>query len=250
MPIIDILLHVRAYYENWISVCPLILDKYDEAIAQLEQTFFETGVLLRSKYSLGGKSMKLLIAEDNKASRLLLQTRLKKMGHEVIATQDGEEGWHAFVREQPRLVITDWMMPNMDGLQLSRKIRVGEQEQYVYIIMLTALAGKKNYLEGMNAGVDAFLNKPVDMDELTACLRVAERILALESEVKQLEGLLPICSYCKKIRDENNEWGSIEGYISKRTEARFSHGCCPSCYEQHVVPQLNQLKLDRMERSV
>jgi DNA-binding response OmpR family regulator len=194
--------------------------------------------------------MKIVIVEDDGVSRLVLETKLKKLGHEVIATRNGEEGWQAFVQEQPLLVITDWMMPELDGLQLSRKIRAGGQKKYTYIIMLTALAGKKNYLEGMNAGVDDFLNKPVDMDELTARLRVAERILALESEVKQLEGLLPICAYCKKIRDNNNEWEAIEGYISKRTEAQFSHGFCPTCYEQHVAPQLEQLKLDMMAGSI
>ena len=188
--------------------------------------------------------MKVLIVEDDNVSRLVLLTKLKKFGHEVIATQDGEEGWQAFVQEQPRLVITDWMMPKLDGLELCRKIRLHDQDKYSYIIMLTALSGRKNYFEGMDAGADDFLIKPVDLEELTARLRVAERILALHTEVRQLKGLLPICAYCKKIRDEENKWQAIEGYIGKRTEAKFSHGYCPTCYEQFVKPQLEQLRID------
>jgi len=129
----------------------------------------------------------------------------------------------AFLAERPQLIITDWMMPKVDGLDLCRMIRSHVQEKYAYVIFLTALTGKKYYYEGMEAGADDFLNKPVDMDELTARLRVAERILSLHTEVAQLEGLLPICSYCKKIRDEKDTWQPIEGYISTRTEATFSH---------------------------
>jgi phosphoserine phosphatase RsbU/P len=183
--------------------------------------------------------MKILVAEDDRISRLVLTTKLKKMGHEVLDREDGVLAWDTFLADQPQLVITDWMMPNLDGLELCRKIRHHHQEKYAYIIMLTALTGKKNFLKGMDAGADDFLNKPVDMEELAACLRVAERMLALQSEVKQLQGLLPICAYCKKIRDESNAWQPIEGYIRMRSEATFSHGYCPECYEKIVKPQFD-----------
>ena len=184
--------------------------------------------------------MRVLIAEDDDTSRLLLMAKLERLGHTIIAAQDGAEGWQTFVQEQPQLVITDWMMPELDGLELCRRIRAHHQEKYAYVIMLTALAGKERYLEGMDAGADDFLTKPVDMDELTARLRAAERILALHTEVKQLEGLLPICAYCKNIRDKDDSWQPIEGYISKRTEASFSHGYCPNCYELYIKPQLEK----------
>lgn len=182
--------------------------------------------------------MKVLVAEDDGVSRLVLTTKLKKMGHEVIATEDGVTAWEEFRDKHPQLTITDWMMPNVDGLELCRRIRSYDQEKYAYVIMLTALTGKKNYLEGMDAGADDFLNKPIDMEELTARLHVAQRILALQKEVTQLQGFLPICAYCKKIRDEDNAWQPMEGYISKRTEAKFSHGYCPECYEKIVKPQV------------
>ena len=192
--------------------------------------------------------MRILIAEDDGVSRIVLTTKLKKMGHEVIATEDGVAAWEEFRAKHPQLVITDWMMPNVDGLELCRRIRSYEQEKYAYVIMLTALAGKKNYYEGMNAGADDFLTKPVDMEDLTARLRVAGRILALQTEVKQLEGLLTICAYCKKIRNEDNTWQPIEGYISMRSEAEFSHGYCPACYDQHIKPQLEEMRITRDRR--
>ncbi len=190
--------------------------------------------------------MKILVVEDDTVSQLVLATKLKKLGHDVVVTQDGEEGWQSFVCDQPRLIITDWMMPKLDGLELCRRIRAHHQEKYTYIIMLTALAGKQSYLDGMDAGADDFLNKPVDMDELTARLRVAERILTLQTEIKQLEGLLPICAYCKKIRDDNNTWQPVETYISDKTEARFSHGICPTCYDLNIKPELEQMKFNRL----
>ncbi len=90
----------------------------------------------------------------------------------------------------------------------------------------------------MEAGADDFITKPVDMDELHARLKAAERILGLRTHVQQLEGLLPICAYCKRIRDAAEQWESIERYVEARSAAQFSHGYCPECYEKHVRPQI------------
>lgn len=192
--------------------------------------------------------MKILVAEDDSVSRMILKVKLKNMGYDVIVAEDGEEAWEAFHAEKPHLVITDWMMPRVDGLELCRRIRSQMQERYIYIVILTGVEGKKAYLEGIEAGADDFLHKPVDMDELAARLHVASRIITLRTEMRQLEGLLPICSYCKRIRDENDSWMPIEGYISTRTEAKFSHGACPSCIEKYVTPELEEMKRKRMTR--
>ena len=86
-------------------------------------------------------------------------------------------------------------------------------------------------MEGMSAGADDFVSKPVGRDELAARLHVAERIVGLKAEVRTLQGMLPICSYCKKIRTDEDSWQQIEAYVQTRSDASFSHGICPDCYE-------------------
>jgi DNA-binding response OmpR family regulator len=113
------------------------------------------------------------------------------MGHEVVAVEDGRQAWDAFSKEKFRLVISDLLMPGTDGLELCRRIRASKLEKYTYIILLTALIGKKDYLEGMDAGADDFMTKPFDADELQARLRVAERILSLQEHVVSLEKSAP-----------------------------------------------------------
>jgi DNA-binding response OmpR family regulator len=191
--------------------------------------------------------VKILIAEDDRVSRMVLSTGIRKCGYDVIDVADGQEAWRCYEKEAIQVVITDWMMPNMDGLELTRLIRSARNPKYTYIIMLTALGGKDSYLEGMNAGVDDFITKPFDIDELNARLNVAARVLKLQEEVRRLEGLLPICSYCKRIRLDDNSWEAVEVYVSNQTDASFSHGICPECYQVHLVPQLEELKKRRIQ---
>ena len=132
-------------------------------------------------------------------------------------------------------------MPDLDGLELCRRIRAEDRTKYTYIILLTALGSKENYLEGRNAGADDFISKPFEKDQLATRLRVAERILLLQAEVRQLEGLLPICMYCKKIRDNNDNWSQIDQYINQQTDISFSHGICPACYETQVKPEMEAM---------
>ena len=186
--------------------------------------------------------MKVLIAEDHAVSRRILSVLLEKLGYEVLVAANGREAWDLFQRENVSLVLTDWMMPGMDGPTLCRMIREEKRRKYTYIILLTVLTGKGSNLEAMTAGADDFLTKPHDPELLAARLRVAERILGLQDEVNRLQGLLPICQYCKKIRDDGNQWTQIEAYISKHTEADFSHGICPECVETRVKPQLAELR--------
>ncbi len=126
--------------------------------------------------------MKVLIAEDDKDSRELLGWLLQKLGYQVVVTENGKDAWEAFRKGRFRLVISDLLMPDIDGLELCRRIRGHKQSKYTYIILLTALIGKKDYLEGMEAGADDFVTKPFDPDELKARLRVAERIIAFQEQ--------------------------------------------------------------------
>jgi len=186
--------------------------------------------------------MRILIVEDDFDARDMLQVLLELEGHEVVATQNGKEAWDVFQKDNFSLVVSDWLMPETDGLELCRLIRRSETTRYCYVMLLTALQGKANYLQAMRAGTDDFITKPFDPDELRARLLVAERIVGLQDRVKRLEGILPTCMYCKKIRDEQDRWVSIENYISQRTEASFSHGVCPACYDDLVKPELDRLR--------
>jgi DNA-binding response OmpR family regulator len=186
--------------------------------------------------------MRILVVEDDTDSRETLRLLLELDGHHVVSAQNGSEGWKAFTLTQFPVVISDWLMPEMDGLELCRRIRAAERPSYSYVILVSALKGKESYLQGMAAGADDFISKPYDPDELKSRLIVAERIIGVQDRVKRLEGILPTCMYCKKIRDEQDQWVGIEAYISKRSEASFSHGVCPACYESVLKQELTRLK--------
>lgn len=179
---------------------------------------------------------------------MILAQQLRKLGHDVSEASDGEEAWFCFRLQTPRLVITDLVMPKCNGLELCRRIRGIESPKYAYVIIITSQSAKVNYLDAMEAGADDFLPKPCEKDDILIRLRVAERLLQLTNKVNQLEGLLPICSYCKKIRDGEKEWRPVEQYIHERSEATFSHGVCPECYERHMKPQMQSL-LDKKASS-
>ncbi len=131
--------------------------------------------------------MRILIAEDDTTSRVILDEILTRLGHEVVAVTNGQEAWATFNQAHVSLVISDWMMPDLDGVELCRRIRAENHAKYTYIILLTALEGKASYLEAMEAGADDFATKPLDADQLHARLRVAERILGLQRDLVQLE---------------------------------------------------------------
>ncbi|MEP6635666.1 MAG: response regulator [Acidobacteriota bacterium] len=137
------------------------------------------------------------------------------------------------------------MMPEIDGLEVCRKVREMSATIPPYLILLTAMSTKDDIVKGIEAGANDCLSKPFHRDELKVRVGVGvqmverqktltEHVQELEtalSQVAQLRGLLPICSYCKKIRDDQNYWQKVESYFSERTAVQFSHGICPTCYE-------------------
>jgi sigma-B regulation protein RsbU (phosphoserine phosphatase) len=176
--------------------------------------------------------MNVLIADDDPTSRIVLAATLKKLGHQITVAKDGAEAWTVFENGEVPLLISDMVMPHVDGLELCRRVRAAKRPKYTYIILLTSVGGKSGYLVGMRAGADDLINKTLDEEQLAVRLVFAERILNLQSQVKQLSGLLPICCVCKKVRDDQNYWQQVKSYISKRTDARFSHGYCPDCFKK------------------
>jgi phosphoserine phosphatase RsbU/P len=185
--------------------------------------------------------MRILVAEDDADTRDLVTLMLEKAGHQVRARPHGAAAWEELKHESYQLLVIDCMMPEMDGFELCRRVR-DAQRKYTYIILLTAYGGRDNYMKGMEAGADDFLTKPCDFDELKTRLRVAERILGLQEEVRQLTGLLPICAYCKRVREKETEWVSIETYVSRRTDASFSHTVCPHCFTDQLQPELDRVR--------
>jgi sigma-B regulation protein RsbU (phosphoserine phosphatase) len=187
--------------------------------------------------------LNILAVEDDILARKIICRSLRRLNHEVIEAADGEEAWTRLQAGGVRVVVCDWMMPRLDGLDLCRRIRARTGAEYVYFILLTGnTASDENQRAAAEAGVDDFLTKPLDPQEIWMRLRVAERILRYATQVSQLETFLPICSYCKKIRDDKNYWQQIESYINKRTGTDFSHSVCPDCYQRVIVPELEKLR--------
>src|SRR2546421_4503307 len=128
--------------------------------------------------------MDILVADDDRTGRFLLSSALIELGHSVTEATNGGEAWEAWQREYHQLVISDWMMPGIDGLELCRRIRAEEASGFAYIVLITARAGKANYLDAMDSGVDDFLRKPFQRDRLIARVRVALRILDLHPSLR------------------------------------------------------------------
>jgi DNA-binding response OmpR family regulator len=175
--------------------------------------------------------MKIIIVDDEPVARAILQHTLESLGHEIIVACNGLEAWEIFDREPIRLIVSDWKMPRLDGLSLCKKVRDRKKTPYTYFILLTSQDTRaENYKLATDAGVDDFLTKPFEMR-----LRVAERILRFTTEVRQLQDLIPICAYCRKIRNDGNYWQLVETYIKEQTGSNFSHGICPECAEKFLA---------------
>ncbi len=201
--------------------------------------------------------MKILIAEDDPISRLVLTTNLTNWGHEVVPVVNGLEAWEILRQtDAPRIAILDWMMPEMEGPEVCRRLRLLNTDIAPYVILLTARQGVEEVVSGIAAGADDYLTKPYHRDELQVRLQVGARMIELQTKladrvaqlqqalehVKRLEGIIPICGYCKKIRDDQDYWQNVESYVATHSEAEFSHGICPSCFEQIVQPQIDSFK--------
>jgi DNA-binding response OmpR family regulator len=200
--------------------------------------------------------MKILIAEDDLVSRRLLEATLTRWGFETEVACDGEAAWEWLRQpDAPRLAVLDWMMPGLDGVEVCRRVRGLGDDNAAYLILLTAKHTTADLVTGLDAGADDYITKPFQREELRARVQVGVRVLRLQealsgrvrdlraalANVKQLQGLLPICSYCKKIRDDSNYWQQVETYLCEHSAARFSHGICPDCWESVVQPQVKRL---------
>ncbi len=204
--------------------------------------------------------MKILVAEDDPVWRKLVPAALDTKSHDVVVVSDGAAASRLLLGENPpALAILDWVMPGMTGLEICHRLRHAELPRPPYLILVTSMGRTEDIAKGFEAGADDYITKPFDANELRARVhvgirmiglqdRLAERVTELEeamARVRQLDGLLPICAWCKKIRNDGNYWQQVEHYITEHTEARFSHSICPECRAEHVEPELERRRRAR-----
>lgn len=207
---------------------------------------------------------RVLVAEDDEQTRTALAFLLQRHGYAVTVANDGQAALETLLApDPPHVALLDWEMPRLDGLHVCRAVRAIPANRYTYIIMVTARDQAKDVLAAFATGVDDFLSKPVDSAQLLARLRSSERVLALEEryaqriaelekaleEVRRLKRLLPMCMYCKKIRDDGDYWHEIEAYIREQTGTDFSHSICPGCMDSMLKRDLPDDPVARAERN-
>jgi phosphoserine phosphatase RsbU/P len=194
--------------------------------------------------------MKILVAEDDAVTRRMLVVTLERLGWDVITADDGNAAWRVFEtlkgKDAPEIAVLDWMMPGIEGIEICRRLHTTPGFELVYIILVTSRGGKEDLSYGLAAGANDYITKPFDPAELEARVRVGQRMVKLQrslaarvteveaalAHVQRLQGLLPICSYCKKVRNEANYWEQVESYFTTHSDLDFTHSICPQCTEK------------------
>jgi signal transduction histidine kinase/FixJ family two-component response regulator len=190
---------------------------------------------------------RVLFADDNADMRRYLE-KLLNPRYEVVPCEDGQVALERARQTRPDLVLSDVMMPRMDGFGLLRELREDKDLRDVPFILLSARAGEESCIEGLDAGADDYLVKPFSARELMARVgsnltmakirrEVAElkvRNLEMLDEIKTLRGILLICSYCKKVEANPETWISLENYVRRHSDAEFNHGVCPDCLRKEM----------------
>jgi len=202
-------------------------------------------------------SLRVLVADDEPVSRTVVGAMLKKAGYEVSYAFDGEQAWAQLsTATPPAIALLDWEMPGLKGPEVVERIRARGDQAPTYVILLTSRHSSADIVTGLKAGANDYVTKPANEDELIARVNVgarvvelqaalAERVRSLEealANVKALQTLLPMCAYCKAIRNDQNYWEKVETYFHEHSGVSFSHSYCPTCYERFVKPQLDALE--------
>ena len=188
--------------------------------------------------------MRILIADDEVISRIALERAVRAWGHEVVSATEGDAAWDVLRRDDaPLLAILDWMMPGLEGPEVCRRARALGRPVPTYTILLTAKRGPEDIVAGLDSGADDYVTKPFDRAELHSRIRVGERVVALQqglasrvreleeslARVRRLHGLLPVCAWCKSVRNDKDYWQSVEEYVGELTDLKVTHGICPVC---------------------
>jgi len=202
-------------------------------------------------------SLRVLVADDEPVSRTVVGAMLKKAGYEVSFASDGDQAWQRLSGPNPPpIALLDWEMPGLAGPEVVQRVRAHDEQAPIYIILLTSRDSSADIVTGLKAGANDYVTKPANEDELVARVNVgarvvelqialAERVRSLEealANVKALQTLLPMCAYCKAIRNDQNYWEKVETYFHDHSGVSFSHSYCPNCYDRFVKPQLDALE--------
>src|SRR5215203_488154 len=201
--------------------------------------------------------LQVLVADDEPVSRTVVGAMLKKAGYPVIFAHDGEQAWEKLdSADPPAIALLDWEMPGLQGPEVVQKIRSRQDQAPTYVILLTSRDSYADIVEGLRAGADDYVTKPANEDELIARVNVGARVVQLQTAladrvrsleealatVRALQTLLPMCAYCKSIRNDQNYWEKVETYFTQHSNVSFTHSYCPHCYERYVRPELEALE--------
>jgi sigma-B regulation protein RsbU (phosphoserine phosphatase) len=188
--------------------------------------------------------LRVLVADDDRLARRLVEAALTSAGHPFVSLGDGAAARDAITAEDgPDVALLDWMMPGLSGPEVCRQVRLIPRPVSPYLILLTSRDGIQDIVTGLDAGADDYIVKPFRPEELRARVAVGARMVALQRDLlermkeleaahareHQLQGLLPICAYCKKIRDDQNYWQQVETWVTQHSAAQFTHSICPEC---------------------
>ncbi len=183
--------------------------------------------------------MDILIGDDDNLTLRLLSEVVRAMGHTPKTFPRGDTACEALLgADAPRLALLDWEMPGLAGVEVVRRVRASRDHLDAYIILLTARQESTDVVAGLEAGANDYVKKPFQQAELIARIKVGLTVVQLQEQVQTLKGLLPVCSWCKQIRDDDNQWHAVEHYIAARTAARFTHGICPTCIDKMRVAKV------------
>jgi len=205
------------------------------------------------------KDMLIYIADDDEINLKLIKTVLNQAGFSNMKLFfSGKTMMEEITQNRPDLLLLDIMMPGFSGYDVLECVKQDPQVADIPIIMITAASLDDNMeplARSFELGAMDYISKPFSNLELIqrvkSALRMEKQRRALENaatQIRSLQKLLPICSYCKKIRADKNYWQEVEGYISDHTDTMFSHSICPDCYETHVKPQLDRLRNEKKNK--
>lgn len=178
----------------------------------------------------------VLIIDDNKENLKVVGNLLSKNNYKLALANNGKDALKYLEKKKPDLILLDIMMPQIDGYTICSQIKADNRYQKIPIIFLTAKTEPEDIVKGFETGAIDYITKPFNSKELLARVKTHVNLKKANERIKKLEGIIPVCANCKKIRDENDEWISLEHYLDNHSEAELSHSLCPECAKK-LYPQ-------------